>query len=141
MGSPVSQIRSLEEAGCEIIRVAVPDEDAAYAISEIKRQISIPLVADIHFDHRLAILAAKNGADGLRINPGNIGSEKRIKAVVDCADDLNIPIRIGVNSGSLEQDILDKYNGVTAEAMVESAMRHIELLTSLNFENLIDPFY
>lgn len=132
----VQQIKDLEEAGCEIVRVAVPDEDAATAISKIKDQIQIPIIADIHFDHRLAILSAKNGANGLRINPGNIGNKKKIRAVVDCATDLNIPIRIGVNAGSLEQDILDKYHGVTAEAMVESALRHIDILTSLNFEQI-----
>jgi len=129
----VSQIKHLEAAGCEIIRVAVPDEEAATAISRIKKKISIPLIADIHFDYRLATLSCQAGADGLRINPGNIGSRKKVKAVVDCAKEYNIPIRIGVNSGSLEKDILKKYNGVTAEAMVESAMRHIELLETLDF--------
>ncbi|MBU0993589.1 MAG: flavodoxin-dependent (E)-4-hydroxy-3-methylbut-2-enyl-diphosphate synthase [Proteobacteria bacterium] len=132
----VHQIKTLEEAGCEIIRVAVPDEDAASAISAIKKDISIPLIADIHFDYRLAILSAKAGADGLRINPGNIGNEKKIKAVIDCANDYQIPIRIGVNAGSLEQDILDRHHGVTAPAMVESALRHIDLLTSHQFENI-----
>ena len=129
----VSQIKHLEAAGCEIVRVAVPDEEAAAAISSIKKKITIPLIADIHFDYRLAILSGQAGADGLRINPGNIGSRKKVKAVVDCAKEYGIPIRIGVNSGSLEKDILKKYNGVTAEAMVESAMRHIELLETLDF--------
>jgi (E)-4-hydroxy-3-methylbut-2-enyl-diphosphate synthase len=132
----VSQIRRLEEAGCEIVRVAVPDQEAAAAISSIKEKISIPLVADIHFDYRLAIASARSGADGLRINPGNIGSRKKVKAVVDCAKTFGIPIRIGVNSGSVEKDILKKYNGPTAEAMVESAMRHLALLRSFDFHNI-----
>jgi (E)-4-hydroxy-3-methylbut-2-enyl-diphosphate synthase len=129
----VAQIKQLEAADCEIVRVAVPDKEAAAAISNIKKKIAIPLIADVHFDYRLAILSAQAGADGLRINPGNIGSRKKVKAVVDCAREFNIPIRIGVNSGSLEKDILKEYNGVTAEAMVESAMRHIEQLEALDF--------
>jgi len=129
----VSQIKRLEEAGCEIVRVAVPDEEAAGAITAIKEKISIPLIADIHFDYRLAIASARAGADGLRLNPGNIGSRKKVKAVVDCAKEFNIPIRIGVNAGSLEKDILKKYNGPSPEALVESAVRHIELLKSLDF--------
>ncbi len=132
----VAQIKQLEEAGCEIIRVAVPDKEAATAISSIKKKISIPLIADIHFDFRLAIASAESGADGLRINPGNIGHKDKIKTVVNCANDHGLPIRIGVNAGSLEKDILKKYNGATAEAMVESALRHIDLLTSLNFSNI-----
>ncbi|NJL58273.1 MAG: flavodoxin-dependent (E)-4-hydroxy-3-methylbut-2-enyl-diphosphate synthase [Desulfobacteraceae bacterium] len=136
IAATVAQIRALESAGCEVIRVAVPDEEAASAISQIKSQISIPLVADIHFDYKLAIASAKAGADGLRFNPGNIGSQKNVKALVDCAKDLNIPIRIGVNSGSLEKDILEKYNGVTPDAMVESAMRHVRLLESFNFDQI-----
>jgi (E)-4-hydroxy-3-methylbut-2-enyl-diphosphate synthase len=132
----VSQIQRLEKAGCEIVRVAVPDAEAAQAISSIKENVSIPIIADIHFDYRLAIAAVKAGADGLRINPGNIGSHKKIKAVVDCAKTFNIPIRIGVNSGSLEKDILKKYNGASAEAMVESALRHIDLIKSLDFHNI-----
>ncbi len=134
--STVNQIKDLETAGCEIVRVAVPDEEAAFAIKEIKKEITIPLIADIHFDYKLAIASAKSGADGLRINPGNIGSSKKIKAVVDCAKDFGLPIRIGVNSGSLEQDILEKYNGVTAPAMVASAMRNIELLTDFDFDQI-----
>ncbi|MBU4185833.1 MAG: flavodoxin-dependent (E)-4-hydroxy-3-methylbut-2-enyl-diphosphate synthase [Proteobacteria bacterium] len=134
--STVSQIRRLEKAGCEIIRVAVPDEEAAKAIKSIKKKISIPIIADIHFDYRLAIASARAGADGLRINPGNIGSVKKVKAVVECAKEFNIPIRIGVNSGSLEKDILKKYNGASAEAMVESAVRHIESLRSLDFHQI-----
>lgn len=132
----VSQIKRLEEAGCEIIRVAVPDDEAAQAISSIKKNISIPLIADIHFDYRLAIASARAGADGLRFNPGNIGSEKKVRALVDCAKEFDIPIRIGVNSGSLEKDLLKKYDGATPEAMVESAFRHVELLTSLDFHQI-----
>lgn len=132
----VSQIKHLEKAGCEIVRVAVPDKDAAKAISLIKQKISIPIIADIHFDYRLAIAAAKKGADCLRINPGNIGNAKKVKAVVDCAKALNIPIRIGVNSGSIEKDIIKKYNGASAEAMVESALRNLELLKSFDFNNI-----
>ena len=132
----VSQIVRLQNAGCEIIRVAVPDAEAAQAISAIKSKISIPLIADVHFDFRLAIAAARAGADALRINPGNIGSAKKIKAVVDCAKDAGISIRVGVNAGSLEKDILKKYKAVTAQAMVESALRNIELLNSLDFHQL-----
>lgn len=136
VSATVSQIQRLESAGCEIVRVAVPDADAARAISSIKKNVSIPVIADIHFDYRLAIAAVKAGADGLRLNPGNIGSHKNIKAVVDCVKTFNIPIRIGVNSGSLEKDILKKYNGVTAEGMVESALRHIDFIRSLDFHNM-----
>ncbi|GAG09001.1 unnamed protein product, partial [marine sediment metagenome] len=132
----VSQIQRLEAAGCEIARIAVPDPEAAEAISSIKEKVSIPIIADIHFDYRLAIAAVRRGADGLRINPGNIGSDKKVKAVVDCAKTFNIPIRIGVNSGSLEKDILKKYNGASAEAMVESALRHIDLIKSFDFHNI-----
>jgi len=136
IAATVSQINRLESAGCEIVRVAVPDEKAAKAISEIKKEISIPLIADIHFDHRLAIDSLKAGADGLRINPGNIGSVRNVRAVVDCAMDRNVSIRIGVNSGSLEKDLLKKYGKVTAEAMVESALRHIDLITSFGFDRI-----
>ena len=136
IANTVSQIHRLEKAGCEIVRVAVPDLEAAKAISSIKQKISIPIIADIHFDNRLAVASIQSGADGLRINPGNIGSDKKVKAIVDCAADFDIPIRIGVNSGSLEKDILKKYNGVTAEAMAESAMRHIDLLRSFDFQNI-----
>ncbi len=132
----VKQIKQLENAGCDIIRVAVPDIEAANAISKIKKKISIPLIADIHFDFRLAIASAKSGADGLRINPGNIGGSSNIKAVINCAKDYNIPIRIGVNAGSLEKKLLSKYSGATPEAMVESAMSHIKLLTDHNFYNI-----
>lgn len=136
IAATISQIKRLEKAGCEIARVAVPDQEAAAAISSIKQKISIPIIADIHFDYRLAISSVRAGADGLRLNPGNIGSIKKIEAVVDCAKSYNIPIRIGVNSGSLEKDILKKYNAASAEAMVESAMRHIELFKSFDFHNI-----
>ncbi len=132
----VNQIKQLESAGCDIIRVAVPDMQSADAIPKIKEKISIPLIADIHFDFRLAIASAKSGADGLRINPGNIGSSSNIKAVINCAKNYNIPIRIGVNAGSLEKKFLNKYNGATPEAMVESAMSHIKLLTAHDFYNI-----
>ncbi len=132
----VAQIRRLEEAGCEIVRVAVPDMESARAISSIKKQISIPLIADIHFDYRLAVASAEAGADGLRINPGNIGSAAKVKKVVDSARDFNISVRIGVNAGSLEKDLLKKYAGATLEAMVESAMRNIDILRSLDFHEI-----
>jgi (E)-4-hydroxy-3-methylbut-2-enyl-diphosphate synthase len=136
IAATVAQIVRLQEAGCEIIRVAVPDQEAAAAVAAIKKQINIPLIADIHFNHRLAIAAAKAGADGLRLNPGNIGGIKKVKEVVDCAKDYHIPIRIGVNSGSLERDILKKYNGVTPAGMVESGLRHVDLLKSLDFHQI-----
>ncbi len=129
----VAQIHRLEAAGCEIVRVAVPDEAAALAISKIKPAISIPLIADIHFDYRLALAAARAGADGLRINPGNIGSRAKVRAVVECAKAHGLVIRIGVNAGSLEKDLLKKHGGVNPEAMVESAMRHIEMLGEMQF--------
>ena len=132
----VSQITRLEEAGCEIVRVAVPDEPSAQAIRKIKPAISIPLIADIHFNYRLAIAAVEAGADGLRINPGNIGSPRKIKAVADCARESNVPIRVGVNSGSLEKDILEKHQGATAEAMVESALRNVDILKSFDFDSI-----
>jgi (E)-4-hydroxy-3-methylbut-2-enyl-diphosphate synthase len=136
IAATVSQIKRLEEAGCEIVRVAVPDQEAAAALAGIKKQIRIPLIADIHFNYRLAIAAAQAGVDGLRLNPGNIGGLKKVQAVVRCAQDFNIPIRIGVNSGSLEKDILKKYNGVTPAGMVESALRHVDLLKSLDFHQI-----
>jgi (E)-4-hydroxy-3-methylbut-2-enyl-diphosphate synthase len=136
VAATVSQIRRLEKAGCEIIRVAVPDEEAAEAIPKIKKRISIPLIADIHFDYKLAIAAADAGADGLRINPGNIGAKTRIKKVVDAAIHHGIPIRIGVNAGSLEKDIFKKHGGVTPEGLVESALRQIDLMASFDFSNL-----
>jgi len=137
VAATVAQINQLAAAGCDIIRVAVPDEEAAEALSNIKSAITLPLIADIHFDYRLAIAAARAGADGLRINPGNIGSEKNVRAVVACARDLGLAIRIGVNSGSLEKDLLEKYGGrATAAAMVESALRHIERLRAMDFHEL-----
>ncbi len=132
----VSQILGLEEVGCEIIRVAVPDKNSAHAISLIKKKINIPIIADIHFDFRLAIEAAKAGADALRINPGNIGDQTKTAKVVKCAKECGIPIRIGVNAGSMEKDIIEKYNGVTAEAMVESGLRNVELLAKMDFHNI-----
>ena len=133
----VSQILKLEEAGCELIRVTVPTEEAAHALLEIKSRIHIPLVADIHFDYRLAILAIENGADKIRINPGNIGSEDRVKAVVEKAKEYNVPIRVGVNSGSLERELLMKYGGVTAEAIVESAMNKVKMLEKFDFNDIV----
>ena len=131
-----AQIRALEDAGCEIVRVTVPTMEAARAISAIKERISIPLVADIHFDHRLAVEAAVRGADKIRINPGNIGGEENIKAVVDACRARRIPIRIGVNGGSLEKALLAKYGKVTPEALVESAMGHIRLLENFDFTDI-----
>lgn len=130
----VAQIRSLERVGADIVRVSVPTMDAAEAFKEIKKQIKIPLVADIHFDYRIALKVAEYGVDCLRINPGNIGKEERIRAVVDCARDHNIPIRIGVNAGSLERDLQEKYGEPTPQALLESALRHVDILDRLNFE-------
>ncbi|MDU6265435.1 MAG: flavodoxin-dependent (E)-4-hydroxy-3-methylbut-2-enyl-diphosphate synthase [Anaerocolumna aminovalerica] len=133
----VAQILELEAAGCDIIRCAVPTKEAAEAFTEIKRQIHIPLVADIHFDYRLAIAAIEHGADKIRINPGNIGSVDRVKAVVDAAKERNIPIRVGVNSGSLEKQFLEKYHGVTAEGIVESALDKVKIIEDLGYDNLV----
>lgn len=133
----IEQIRRLEAEGCDIIRVAVPDMEAAEAIKEIKKNINIPLVADIHFDYRLAIKSIENGADKIRINPGNIGREENIKKVVEIAKEKGIPIRIGVNSGSLEKEILHKYKGVTAEAVVESALKNVLILEKLGFYDIV----
>lgn len=134
----VDQIKRLEEAGCEIIRVAVPDMEAAEAISEIKKQIHIPIVADIHFDYKLAIAAIEHGADKIRINPGNIGSTDKVRAVVDKAKEYGIPIRVGVNSGSLEKDIISKYGGhVTAEGLVESALNKAAMIEDMGYDNLV----
>ncbi|MFO6424898.1 flavodoxin-dependent (E)-4-hydroxy-3-methylbut-2-enyl-diphosphate synthase [Motilimonas sp. KMU-193] len=130
----VKQIKSLEDVGADIVRVSVPTMDAAEAFKLIKQQVKVPLVADIHFDYRIALKVAEYGVDCLRINPGNIGREDRIRAVVDCARDKNIPIRIGVNGGSLERDIQEKYGEPTAEALLESAMRHVDILDRLNFD-------
>jgi len=133
----VEQIERLARAGCEIVRVAVPDETAARALSEIEERISIPLVADIHFNHRLALEAIERGVDKLRINPGNIGARARVEAVTKAARERGIPIRIGVNAGSLEKDLLARYCGPTAAAMVESALRHVAILESLRFEDIV----
>ena len=133
----VAQILQLERAGCQIIRSTVPDMEAAKALKEIKKQIHIPLVADIHFDYRLAIAAMENGADKIRINPGNIGSAERVKAVVDCARERNIPIRVGVNSGSLEKELVEKYHGVTAEGIVESALDKVKMIEDFGYDNLV----
>ena len=133
----VAQIQKLTAAGCDIIRCAVPTMEAAAALREIKKQIEIPLVADIHFDYRLAIAAMENGADKIRINPGNIGDEGRVRAVVTEAKERGIPIRVGVNSGSLEKDLLEKYHGVTAEALVESALDKVKLIEDMGYDNLV----
>ena len=131
----VQQIHALEKAGCEMVRVAIFDQEDAYAIQDIKKQIRIPLIADIHFDYRLALLAIENGIDKIRINPGNIGSMDKVKAVVEACQKHHIPIRIGVNGGSLEKDILEKYGKPTAQGMIESAQRHVDILESLNFHD------
>ena len=133
----VEQILKLEAAGCDIIRVAIPTMEAAAAIREIKKQIHIPLVADIHFDYRLAIAAIESGADKIRINPGNIGARERVRAVVDKAKEYGIPIRVGVNSGPLEKELLEKYGGVTAEALVESALKEVRAIEEEGYDNLV----
>ena len=133
----VAQIRALAAAGCEIIRVAVPNEAAALALKDIRRQIKLPLVADIHFDYRLALAAMENGADKIRINPGNIGEDWKLREVVNAAKERNIPIRVGVNSGSLEKEILKKYGGVTAEGIVESALEKVGRIEELDYANLV----
>ncbi|WP_455154511.1 flavodoxin-dependent (E)-4-hydroxy-3-methylbut-2-enyl-diphosphate synthase [Stomatobaculum longum] len=133
----VAQIRALTAAGCEIVRVAVPTMAAAEAVGEIRRQIKIPLVADIHFDYRLALAAMEHGADKIRINPGNIGEDWKLREVVTAAKERNIPIRVGVNSGSLEKDLLQKYGGVTAEGIVESALEKVRRIEELGYENLV----
>lgn len=133
----VAQILRLEAAGCEIIRCTVPTMEAAKALAEIKKQIHIPLVADIHFDYKMAIAAMENGADKIRINPGNIGGAEKVKAVVDVAKERNIPIRVGVNSGSLEKQLVEKYHGVTAEGIVESALDKVAMIEELGYDNLV----
>lgn len=135
--STVEQILRLEDAGCDIIRVAVPNTEAASAIAQIKKQIHIPLVADIHFDYRLALEAIKAGCDKIRINPGNIGSTERIKAVVDACRERNLPIRVGVNSGSLEKHLIEKYGGVTAEGIVESALDKVRIIENMDYNNMV----
>jgi len=136
VAATVEQINQLAAAGCEIVRVAVPDAEAAEALKKIKPAITIPLIADIHFDHKLALEAMANGVDGLRINPGNIGSEEKVRAVVDAAKEKGIPIRIGVNAGSLEKKLLERYGHATSEAMVESALNHIAILEKLGFHEI-----
>ncbi len=131
------QIRQLTDAGCEIVRIAIPDMEAAEVLAKVKPQVNVPLVADIHFDYRLAIAAIEAGADKIRINPGNIGSRERVQAVVDAAKKKNIPIRIGVNSGSLEKDIVEKNGGVTAEGLAESALRNVKLIEDMGYDNLV----
>ncbi len=133
----VAQIKALTIAGCDIIRVAVPDMEAAKALKEIKKQITIPLVADIHFDYRLAIASIEAGADKIRINPGNIGSEDRVRAVVEKAKEYNIPIRVGVNSGSLEKSLIETYGGVTAQGIVDSALDKVRMIEELGYDNLV----
>ncbi len=130
------QIRRLERAGCEIVRLAIPDEEAALAFGEIRKRVKIPMVADIHFDHKLALSCLEKGADGLRINPGNIGSKAKVREVAQIAKERNVPIRIGVNSGSLEKRVLQKYGSASAEAMAESALHHVRILESLDFTDI-----
>lgn len=137
VAATVAQIHRLEAAGCEIIRCTVPDMDAAVAIAQIKKEISIPLVADIHFDYKMAIAAMENGADKIRINPGNIGSREKVAEVVRVAREHNVPIRVGVNSGSLEKELVEKYHGVTAEGIVESALDKVRLIEDLGYDNLV----
>ena len=137
VAATVEQIRKLTQAGCEIIRCAVPTMEAAEALSEIKKQITIPLVADIHFDYKLAIAAMEHGADKIRINPGNIGNSDRVRAVVKAAKERNIPIRVGVNSGSLEKNLVEKYHGVTAEGIVESALDKVKMIEDMGYDNLV----
>lgn len=137
VAATVAQIQKLTKAGCDIIRCAVPTMEAAKALAEIKKQVQIPVVADIHFDYKLAIAAMENGADKIRINPGNIGSVDRVKAVVDVAKERNIPIRVGVNSGSLEKNLVEKYHGVTAEGIVESALDKVKIIEDMGYDNLV----
>lgn len=137
VAATVAQIQKLTKAGCDIIRCAVPTMEAAKALAEIKKQVEIPIVADIHFDYKLAIAAMENGADKIRINPGNIGSIDRVKAVVDVAKERNIPIRVGVNSGSLEKNLVEKYGGVTAEGIVESALDKVKIIEDMGYDNLV----
>jgi (E)-4-hydroxy-3-methylbut-2-enyl-diphosphate synthase len=137
IAATVSQINALEAAGCEIVRVAVPNTEAAAAIAKIKTQIKIPLVADIHFDYMLALESVKNGADKLRINPGNIGGESRVRAVAEAAKANGLPIRVGVNGGSLEKDLLEKFDGVTAQGLAESALRNVAMLEKFGFGDIV----
>ena len=133
----VEQIQALEKAGCEMVRCTVPTLEAAKAIAQIKKEVSIPIVGDIHFDYKMAIAAMENGVDKIRINPGNIGGRENVKAVIDVARERNIPIRVGVNSGSLEKNLVEKYNGVTAEGIVESALDKVKMIEDLGYDNLV----
>ena len=137
VAATVAQILQLEKAGCDIVRCTVPDESCAKALSEIKKQIHIPVVADIHFNYRMAIAAMENGADKIRINPGNIGGEDKIRAVVSCAKERNIPIRVGVNSGSLEKELVEKYGGVTPEGLVESALDKVAMVENCGYDQIV----
>ncbi len=137
IAATIAQIKRLTEAGCDIVRCTVPNMEAAAALSEIKKNITLPLVADIHFDYRLAIAAMEYGADKIRINPGNIGSDDRLRAVVKVAKEKNIPIRVGVNSGSLEKDLIEKYHGVTAEGIVESALNNVKRMEDMGYDQLV----
>ena len=137
VGATAAQIKRLEGAGCEIVRCTVPTIEAAKAIKEIKKQIAVPLVADIHFDYKMAIAAMENGADKIRINPGNIGGREKVKAVVDAAKERGIPIRVGVNSGSLERELVEKYHGVTAQGIVESALDKVHIIEDMDYDNLV----
>ncbi|MCI8967533.1 MAG: flavodoxin-dependent (E)-4-hydroxy-3-methylbut-2-enyl-diphosphate synthase [Lachnospiraceae bacterium] len=137
VAATAAQIRRLAEAGCDIVRCTVPDMEAALAVAQIKREISIPLVADIHFDYKMAIAAIEHGADKIRINPGNIGSREKVAEVVRAARERNIPIRVGVNSGSLERELVEKYGGVTAEGIVESALDKVRIIEDLDYDNLV----
>lgn len=137
VAATVAQIKRLEAAGCDIIRCTVPTEEAAKAVAQIKKEISIPLVADIHFDYKMAIAAIENGADKIRINPGNIGSKEKVAEVVRAAKERNVPIRVGVNSGSLEKELVEKYHGVTAEGIVESALDKVRIIEDLGYDNLV----
>ncbi|MDE5825807.1 MAG: flavodoxin-dependent (E)-4-hydroxy-3-methylbut-2-enyl-diphosphate synthase, partial [Lachnospiraceae bacterium] len=137
VAATAAQIQRLAEAGCDIIRCTVPDMEAARAIAQIKKEISIPLVADIHFDYKMAIAAMENGADKIRINPGNIGSREKVAEVIRVAKERNVPIRVGVNSGSLEKELVEKYNGVTAEGIVESALDKVHMIEDLDYDNMV----
>ncbi|UCE19625.1 MAG: flavodoxin-dependent (E)-4-hydroxy-3-methylbut-2-enyl-diphosphate synthase, partial [Gemmatimonadota bacterium] len=137
VAATVQQIREMESVGCDIVRVAVPDNEAVESFKEIKKQITVPLVADVHFDYRLALESLEAGADKLRINPGNIGSKERVERIALAAKERNVPIRIGVNAGSLEKDLLEKFDGLTAEALVESALRHVTHFEDLGFEDIV----
>lgn len=136
ISSTINQIKNMENAGCDLVRIAIPDIEAAESVKDIKKGINIPLIADIHFDHRLALESIKNGVDGLRINPGNIGSKNKVAEVVNACKERNIPIRIGVNSGSVSRDVLDRFGGVNEDSLIYSAMEHVKILEDLNYTNM-----